>query len=493
MESTAPLLTDGEWRSAGGDYPPVKTMAEAKAVIKTETAKLWTIAAPIVFSTLCSYATSSITNIFVGHIGALQLSAVAIATSVIGIFSFGFLLGMGSALETLCGQAFGAGEVHMLGIYMQRSCIILWVSCIILLPVYIFTTPILKLLGQEEEIADLAGNFTLLIIPQLFSYAITFPTQKFLQAQSKVTALAWIGFIAIILHIMMLWLFIFVFGWGLPGVAAALDITSWGISIAQVVYIVGWCKESWNGLSLLAFKDLWAFVKLSVASAVMLCLEVWYLMSVCVLTGHLENAVIAVGSLSICMNLEGYEVMFFYGVSAAISVRVSNELGLGHPRAAKYNVYVAVFQSLLIGIFCMVLVLIARDHFAVIFTSSKELQQAVAKLAWLLGLTMVINSIQLIISGVAVGGGWQAVVAYINLGSYYVFGLPLGFLLGYKAHLGVTGIWGGMIAGVALQTLLLLIVIYRINWNKEVDETSERMRKWGGQVVKADTVEDGAI
>lgn len=40
-------------------------------------------------------------------------------------------------------------------------------------------------------------------------------------------------------------------------------------------------------------------------------------------------------------------------------------------------------------------------------------------------------------AGVAVGGGWQAPVAYINLICYYVFGLPLGFLLGYKTRLGV--------------------------------------------------------
>lgn len=92
---------------------------------------------------------------------------------------------MGSALETLCGQAFGAGQVYMLGVYMQRSWIILWVSCIILLPIYVFATPILKLLGQEDDIADLAGEFTILIIPQLFSLAINFPAQKFLQAQSK--------------------------------------------------------------------------------------------------------------------------------------------------------------------------------------------------------------------------------------------------------------------------------------------------------------------
>ena len=82
-----------------------------------------------------------------------------------------------------------------------------------------------------------------------------------------------------------------------------------------------------------------------------------------------------------------------------ISVRVSNELGLGRPRAAKYSVYVTVFQSLLIGLVFMVAIIIARDHFAIIFTSSKVLQRAVSKLAYLLGITMVLNSVQPVVSG----------------------------------------------------------------------------------------------
>lgn len=81
------------------------------------------------------------------------------------------------------------------------------------------------------------------------------------------------------------------------------------------------------------------------------------------------------------------------------SVRVSNELGLGHSRATKYAVYVAVFQSLLIGILSMVVILVARDHITVLFTDSKEMQQAVSHLAWLLGITMVLNSVQPVISG----------------------------------------------------------------------------------------------
>lgn len=455
-----------------------------------ETVKVWKIAGPIAFNIICQYGTNSITNIFVGHIGAVELSGVAIALSVIGTFSFGFMLGMGSALETLCGQAFGAGQVHLLGVYMQRSWIILWVTCIILLPIYIFATPVLKLLGQEDDVADIAGRFTILIIPQLFSLAINFPTSKFLQAQSKVNVIAWIGFVALILHVLLLWLFIYVFDWGLAGAAIAFDITSWEIAIGQVVYVVVWCNEGWTGLSWSAFKEIWAFVRLSLASAVMLCLEIWYFMSIIILTGHLDNAVVAVGSLSICMNINGWEAMLFIGINAAISVRVSNELGLGHPRAAKYSVYVTVFQSLLIGIFFMVVILITKDYFAVIFTSSTELQEAVSRLAVLLGVTMVLNSVQPVISGVAVGGGWQALVAYINLGCYYIFGLPFGYLLGYKANLGVMGLWGGMISGTALQTLLLLIVLYKTNWNKEVEQTTERMRKWGGQDINIEKITD---
>ncbi|KAI5311679.1 hypothetical protein L3X38_040852 [Prunus dulcis] len=83
-----------------------------------ETVQLWKIAGPTVITMLCMYGTSSAVVLFVGHIGAVELSAVSISLTIIARVSDGFLLGTGSALETLCGQAFGAGKIHMLGIYM---------------------------------------------------------------------------------------------------------------------------------------------------------------------------------------------------------------------------------------------------------------------------------------------------------------------------------------------------------------------------------------
>ncbi|KAL5863461.1 hypothetical protein ACOSQ3_000975 [Xanthoceras sorbifolium] len=462
-----------------GDYPLARNLKDARYIFFVESTKLWAIAGPIAFNILCNYGINSFTNIFAGHIGDIELSATAISLSVVANFSYGFLLGMASALETLCGQAFGAGQIELMGIYMQRSWIILFVTCFFILPLYIFAAPVLKFLGQHHDIADLAGAFSIQVIPQMFSLAVSLPTQKFLQAQSKVSIIAWIAFAAFILHVGILYVFINVFGWGTAGAAWAYNVSAWLIAIAQVIYVVGWCKDGWKGLSRLAFNDIWGFVRLSIASAVMICLEVWYFMTIVVLTGHLANPVITVGSLSICMNINGWEGMLFLGINAAISVRVSNELGLEHPRAAKYSVIVTVIESLFIGMLAGSIIMATRNHFSIIFTSSKEMQKAVANLAYLLGITMALNSIQPVVSGVALGGGWQGLVAYINLFCYYIVGLPLGFLLGYRTTLGVKGIWIGMVCGTLLQTLILLFIVYKTNWNKEVEQASQRIRKWG--------------
>ncbi|KAG2662635.1 protein DETOXIFICATION 34-like [Panicum virgatum] len=381
---------------------------------------------------------------------------------------------MGSALETLCGQAFGAGQVAMLGVYMQRSWIILSASALLLTPLYVYAAPVLRLLGLDDDMAAAAGSFTRGIIPQMFALAVNFPTQKFLQAQSKVAVLAWVGFAA---HVGLLALFVSVLGWGVAGAAAAYDVSSWLTSLAQVAYVVGWCRDGWTGLSRAAFQELWAFVKLSLASAVMLCPEIWYMMVLVVLTGHLDDAEIAVDSISICMNINGWEGMLFIGLSAAISVRVSNELGSGRPRATKYAVMVVLAQSLAFGLLAMVLILTTRSQFPVIFTGDRHLQKAVSNIAYLLAVTMVLNSIQPVTSGVAVGGGWQAVVAYINLGCYYAFGLPLGYLLRF----GVQGIWAGMLCGTALQTAILTYMVWRTDWKAEASLALERVRIWGGQ------------
>nr|CAD1840994.1 unnamed protein product [Ananas comosus var. bracteatus] len=175
------------------------------------------------------------------------------------------------------------------------------------------------------------------------------------------------------------------------------------------------------------------------------------------------------------MTLSGWVFMISVGFNAAASVRVSNELGAGNPKSAAFSVLVVTVLSSIISVILAIVILCLRDYISYIFTEGETVARAVSDLCPLLAVTLILNGIQPVLSGVAVGCGWQQFVAYVNVGCYYIVGVPLGVLLGFKFNLGNMG---GMIGGTFMQTLILLWVTFRTDWNKEVQEAMKRLDKW---------------
>ncbi|URE29442.1 MatE [Musa troglodytarum] len=440
-----------------------------------ESKKTWHIAGPAILGSVFQFSISFVTAAFAGHLGAVALAAVSVAQNVIEGFAFGILLGMGSALETLCGQAVGAGQFHILGIYLQRSWVITLATATVLTPLYVFTAPILKLLRQPTDISEVAGEFCVWVIPQLFAYAVNFPLQKFFQSQRKIWVITEIAGAVLGLHILLNWVFVVRLGYGLAAAAIVGNVSWWLINLAQLVYLFSGCfRDSWTGFSLLAFQNLSAFFKLSLASAIMLCLELWYYTAVIILVGYLKNPDVAVAAISICMNYQIWTLMIALGFYIAVSVRVSNELGANRPQAAKFSVVVVLTTSVLIGTVFMAMALIFRKKLPEFFTDVPEVINEASKLGYFLGAIILLNSIQPVFSGVAIGAGWQTSVAFINSACYYLLGLPVGAVLGFKLKLDELGIWIGMLLGTLVQTSVLLLIMFRTKWQKEVMSVTHR-------------------
>ena len=171
-------------------------------------------------------------------------------------------------------------------------------------------------------------------------------------------------------------------------------------------------------------------------------------------------------------------MMISIGFLSAIGVRVANELGAGSARRAKFAIFNVVTTSFLIGFVLFVLFLFFRGSLAYIFTESKEVVDAVADLAPLLAFSILLNSVQPVLSGVAIGSGWQTIVAYVNVASYYLIGIPIGAILGYALGFEVKGIWIGMLVGTLVQTLVLLFITLRTDWEKQVEIARERLNRW---------------
>ncbi|PUZ52603.1 hypothetical protein GQ55_6G283900 [Panicum hallii var. hallii] len=481
------LAPAGDGNGNGGKVGDLEEIRSVRAFLRhaaEENRRLWYLAGPAIFTSIAQYSLGAVTLVFAGHLTTLELDAVSTENNVIAGLALGITLGMGSALETLCGQAYGAKQLHMLGVYLQRSWIILTGMAVLMLPLYLFATPILRLFHQEADIAALAGRLALYMIPQLFAYALNFPIQKFLQAQSKVVAMAAVSAAGLAFHVALSWLLVGPMRMGLVGLAVALNASWWFVVLGQLAYILmGYCPSAWNGFDWLAFSDLVGFARLSLGSAVMLCLEFWFYMFLIVIVGNLENAQVAVAAVSICTNLFGWEIMVFFGFNAAISVRVSNELGAGRPRAAKFAILVVLMSSVAIGLAFFAAVLALRDVYGAPFTGSPAVVREVASLGVVFALSLLLNSVQPVLSGVAVGAGWQWLVAYVNLGCYYLVGIPVGYLIAFPLRGGVRGMWGGMLTGVGLQTVVLVAITLRTDWDREAREASSRIRKWGGSAA----------
>ncbi|KAJ4780117.1 Protein DETOXIFICATION [Rhynchospora pubera] len=447
--------------------------------ILEENKKLWIVAGPSIFTRFSTFGVTVISQAFIGHLGSTELAAYALVSTVLMRFANGILLGMASALETLCGQSYGAKQYHMLGIYLQRSWIILTITAICILPIYIFTTPLLRLLGQDEEIAKMAGVISVWFIPVLFSYVYTFTLQMYLQAQSRNLIITYLAMLNLGSHLFLSWLLTIKFKLGVAGVMGSMVVAMWIPVFGQLLFVFcGGCPETWTGFSWRAFTDLTAIVKLSISSGVMLCLELWYNTILVLLTGYMKNAEVAIDALSICLNINGWEMMISIGFLAAAGVRVANELGAGSARRAKFAIKNVVLNSSTIGSILFVAFLLFRGKLAYIFTEDMNVAKAVAHLSPLLAFSILLNSVQPVLSGVAVGAGWQSVVAYVNIACYYLVGIPLGALLGYGFKFHVEGIWVGMLLGTFVQTIVLVVLTMRTDWNKQVTIAKDRINKW---------------
>ncbi|KAJ1424718.1 Multi antimicrobial extrusion protein [Sesbania bispinosa] len=450
-----------------------------------ESKKLWNIAAPSIFSRLAMFSITVVTQSFAGHLNDLDLAAISIACTVLISIAFGFLLGMASALETLCGQAYGAGQYHMLGVYLQRSWVVMFLSSIVLLPIFVFATPLLKFIGQPVAVAEQAGLVAIWLIPFHLSFPFQFTLQRFLQFQLKTAVIAWVSGGALAIHVLVSWVFVYKMRIGIVGTALTIDFSWWISVMAMLGYILfGGCPHSWTGFSAEAFVGLWDFFKLSLASGVMLALENFYFRLLLIVSGYMHNSEVAIDALSVCVTIYGWESMILLGFLAATGyvacssaslgraciarVRVANELGAGNAKGAKFATMVSVVNTVLVGFIFWLIIVAFNEKLALIFTSSSSVIKMVNELAMLLAFTILLNCIQPVLSGVAIGSGRQAVVAYINIGSYYLVGIPLGVLLGWLLPSGIVGMWIGMMSGTVVQTLILAIITMRYDWEREV-------------------------
>ncbi|KAK8482178.1 hypothetical protein V6N11_024314 [Hibiscus sabdariffa] len=325
-------------------------------------------AVPMVLCNVFYFSITLISVMFVGHLGDVRACCFN-SCKFMGhckfcesplLFS---QIGLSGALETLCGQNFGAKMYNMMGIYLQASCIISFLFSIIISIMWVFTEPILVLLNQDPEISRMAALYMKYLIPNLFAYSFLQNILRFVRTQSMVIPLVVFSVIPLGIHFGIAYSLVNKTSLGFKGATMATSISIWisFLSLAMYVVFAKRFKNTWKGWSFESFHYIIRNFKLALPSATMFCLESWAFEILVFLAGLMPNPEITTSLMTICVNTIDIAYMISYGLSAAASTRVSIELGAGNPNRAKHAATVTLKLSILVSLVVVLTLALGHD------------------------------------------------------------------------------------------------------------------------------------
>ncbi|KAJ0982997.1 hypothetical protein J5N97_011252 [Dioscorea zingiberensis] len=425
-------------------------------------------AVPMILTNMSYYAIPLISVMFAGHLGELELAGSTLGNSWCMVTGMALMTGLSGALETLCGQGYGAKLYRMLGIYLQASIITSMLFSILVSILWWYSETVLIWLHQDPQVSEMAAIYLKYLIPGLFAYGFLQCVLRFLQTQTVIMPLVICSVTPLVLHFGIAYVLVHVLGLGFKGASLSASLSLW-ISFFMLALYVNFSKtfrHTWEGLSLETFQHVLPYLKLALPSAVMVCLEYWAFEFLVLFAGLLPDSENSTSLIAMCVNSEAMAYMIAYGFSAAVSTRVSNELGAGNPEKAKNAVSVTLKLAVFLGLMIILLLSFGHNIWASFFSNSIEIIGRFAYMTPLLSISMLFDTAQGVLSGVSRGCGWQHLAAWTNLVTFYGIGTPLALLFAFKLGLHDKGLWIGLICGLSCQACTLLVITLRTNWKK---------------------------
>lgn len=189
--------------------------------------------------------------------------------------------------------------------------------------------------------------------------------------------------------------------------------------------------------------------------------------------GLLVNPKASIASMGILIQTTSLVYVFPSSLSLGVSTRVGNELGANRPNKARNAMIVGLTWAIGLGLGAMVFTTLMRHQWGRFFTNDEDILELTASALPIVGLCELGNCPQTTGCGVLRGSARPTVGANINLGSFYLVGMPIAILLGFVVKMGFTGFWLGLLAAQGSCAILMIYVLWTTDWNLQVSRARE--------------------
>jgi MATE family, multidrug efflux pump len=415
------------------------------------------LAAPLVLSELGWMAMGIEDTMFVGRVSAEAIGAVSLGGVLfytIGIFASGLLLG----LDTLVSQAHGAGDFddgrHSLvnGVWLA-----LLLIPVVMGMVWAFV-PALAMFGINQNVLRDTTPYLRALNWSAPPLLLFFCFRRYLQSIGVVRPILMTLIAANLVNLAGNW--IFVFGnLGAPRMGA--EGSGWSTCISRVCMMaaLGWViwqrdpgvmRVSWRP-DLRRIREL---LRLGLPAAGQIGLEMAVFATVTVLVGKLSAEVLA--GHQVTMTVVSTTFMVPLGISSAAAVRVGHAIGRRDPAGAARSGWTALGLGATVMAASALALLIFPQAIARLFTPDPAIIAAAVPLLRVAAFFQLFDGLQVTATGALRGAGDTTTPMLCHFAGYWVIGLPLGVLLGFRESLGAMGLWMGLSVGLILIGIVLL-------------------------------------
>ncbi|EXC01148.1 MATE efflux family protein 5 [Morus notabilis] len=446
---------------------PSEAVEEIKAIAK--------ISGPTAITGLLLYSRAMISMLFLGYLGELELAGGSLSIGFANITGYSVISGLAMGMEPICGQAFGAKQRKLLGLTLQRTVLLLLSISVPISFMWLNMKTILLWCGQDQEISSMAHTFILFSIPDLFLLSLLHPLRIYLRTQSITLPLTYCSAVSVLLHVPLNFLLVVKLKMGISGVAIAMVWTNLNLLLFLLafVYFSGVYTDSWVSPSTDCLKGWSSLLSLAVPNCISVCLEWWWYELMIMLCGLLANPKATVASMGILIQTTSLVYVFPSSLSLGVSARVGNELGANRPAKARVSMIVSLACAAGLGLLAMVFTTSMRHIWGRLFTNDAEVLELTAVALPIVGLCELGNCPQTTGCGVLRGSARPTIGANINLGSFYLVGMPVAILMGFVAKLGFSGLWLGLLAAQGTCALLMVYVLSTTDWMVQVQRARD--------------------
>ena len=429
-----------------------------------ESKKIIKLSVPLFIAQFAQTAMGFVDTVMAGGVSSTDMAAVAIASSIwLPCILFG--VGVLMAVVPLTAQAHGANELEQIPKTGQQG---LYLALLLSIPigVILFNAGMLMtLMDIEELLALITVKYLYAMIFAIPAFLLFQALRNYIEGLSLTKPAMVIGFLGLLVNIPLNWMF--VYGeWGAPamggaGCGVATAIVYWLMSMALAGYVY-YTKKLRHYPLFINFtkpdmKHILSISKLGLPVAVAMFFEVTIFAAIAILVAPLGANVVA--SHQIAINFSSMIFMLPMSIANAVSIRVGFNLGKKSNNGAKQASYAGFAIGLGASIITALSTVIFKEQIALLYSDHKEVIDLAITLILLSAIYQCVDAIQVVAAGALRGYKEMNAIFTRTFISYWIVGLPLGYVLGMTdlltEPLGAVGFWIGITVGLTVAAILL--------------------------------------